>query len=487
MSTNPREQRLPRVVIIGAGMSGLLVAIKLKQQGITDFSIIEKGAELGGTWRDNTYPGIACDVASHYYTYSFEPNATWSSRLPGGGEIQQYLQCVADKHDLRRAILFNREVVDARHDGQQWTVRTDDGATQTADIVVACCGLLHHPRYPSIEGLDDFAGECFHSARWNHAVALDGKRVGIIGNGSTGVQIISALAQRPLKLTVFQRSAQWIFPLPDRRYTRLEKGLLKRFPSIARGLHKSYRWLYENTFAKAVIRPCWQRALLSTMCRWNLRTVKDKRLRAKLTPSDPPLCKRMVMSTAFYPAMQRDNVSLVVDDIARIESDAVVTEDGARHPVDVLVLATGFDAHAYVRPLHLVNAAGQTLDEAWAEGPYAHRTVTVPGFPNFFLTLGPQSPIGNYSAIDIAETQVDYIMACVQHFMEGMASTFEARPEATAAFNAEIRGAMEGTTWVQGCNSWYIAPNGVPSAWPFEPRRFRTELDVPDLAEFTLR
>ncbi len=484
MEGHAQHQRMPRVLIIGAGMSGLLVAIKLKEQGFTDFSIIEKGSELGGTWRDNTYPGIACDVASHYYTYSFEPNPSWSSRLPGGGEIQDYLVSVAEKYDLRRSIRFNQEVVDAHHDGQCWTLRTADGEALSADIVVACCGLLHHPRYPTIKGLEDFAGAAFHSARWNHDVDLDGKRVGIIGNGSTGVQIIAALAQRPLELTVFQRSAQWIFPLPDRQYTKLEKRLLRRFPRLAKGLHKSYRWLYEHTFAKAVIRPGWQRSLLSSLCRWNLRTVKDKALRAKLTPTDAPLCKRMVMSTSFYPAMQRDNVSLVVEDIAHIETDAVVTKDGVRHAIDVLVLATGFDAHAYVRPMKLTNAAGESLDEAWAGGPYAHRTVTIPGFPNFFLTLGPQSPIGNYSAIDIAETQVDYILGCIAHFAQGSAPAMQAKPQAAEAFNARVREAMEGTTWVQGCSSWYIAPNGVPSAWPFEPRRFRAELEVPDFREF---
>jgi cation diffusion facilitator CzcD-associated flavoprotein CzcO len=476
--------RDPHILIIGAGMSGMLMAIKLIEAGLENFRIVDKAGEIGGTWRENTYPGIGCDVAAHYYTYQGVPNPEWSTRLPQGAEIQQYLLSVVEKHDLRRRIAFNKEVLDAAHDGSRWTVRFKDGEAETADFVVACCGLLHHPRYPDITGLKDFKGAAFHSARWDHSVPLDGKRVGIIGTGSTGAQIISKLALRPIDLKVFQRTPQWIFPLPDRRYTPIEKSLLRVFPGIARVVHHVYRVAFENLFAAAVIKPCWQRRLMSWLCRWNLGTVKDAVLREKLTPDYQPLCKRLVMSTEFYPAIQRPNVDLITEDIDHIEARGVVTKDGVLHEVDVLALATGFDAHAYFRPLELRNAEGLTLSKAWKDGPYALRTVAVPGFPNFFFTLGPQSPIGNFSAISISETQIHYILRCIEMVRHGRVLTLDPRRDATERFNAFVRAAMPDTIWVTGCRNWYMSKNGVPSAWPYSGARFRRELREPDLSEF---
>lgn len=483
--TPPRNaQPSPRIVIIGAGMSGMLMAIKLLEAGITDFCIYDKAAELGGTWRENTYPGIACDIASHYYTYSFEPNPGWSSRLPQGAEIQGYLLGVAEKYGLRRFIHFNKEVVDGRHDGRTWRLRMGDGEELDADVVVACCGLLHHPRFPRIQGMEQFAGASFHSARWNHQVELDGRRVGIIGNGSTGAQIIASLAVRPLQLQVFQRTPQWIFPLPNRAYSGLERSLLRWFPRLAKLPYYFYRTAFEHTFARAVIQPGWQRRLLTRICKWNLGRVKDPELRRKLTPDYAPLCKRMVMSVDYFPALQRPNVDLITDDIDHIEARGVVTRDGHLHEVDALIYATGFDAHAYFRPLQLSNAAGVNLADVWKQGPVAHRTVTVPGFANFFMTLGPQSPIGNFSAISIAETQIEYIMECIRLIRSGKARTLAPTPAATKAFNDRVRAAMPDTIWMSGCTSWYIGDNGVPSAWPFSGARFRQELRTPRLEEF---
>lgn len=477
-------QKVPRILIIGAGMSGLLMAIKLQAAGIGDFRICEKAGDLGGTWRENTYPGIGCDVAAHYYTYQGVPNPDWSTRLPQGAEIQAYLQQVTDEQSLRRSISFNKEAVDARHDGREWTVHFRDGESLSADFLIACCGLLHHPRYPDIPGLADFAGPKFHSARWNHGVSLEGKRIGLIGNGSTGAQIISRLSEKNLTLKVFQRTPQWIFPLPDRRYTEFEKRLLRAFPGLAWLLHHSYRIAFENLFAAAVIKPCWQRDLMSWLCRRNLQSVKDPALRARLTPDYEPLCKRLVMSMEFYPAIQRNNVRLITDAIDHITPDGIVTRDGVKHAIDVLALATGFDAHTYFRPLELHNAKGTSLSEVWADGPHALRTVAVPGFPNFFFTLGPQSPIGNFSAISIAETQIDYIMRCVEHWRQGRLRTLSPKAEAADRFSSFVRRAMPDTIWVSGCTSWYVGKNGVPSAWPYSGRRFRQELREPDLDEY---
>lgn len=476
--------RQPRILIVGAGMSGMLMAIKLTEAGLDNYHIYEKASEIGGTWRENTYPGAACDVAAHYYTYQDVPNPDWSSRLPQGPEIQQYLLKVVEKHQLRKRISFNRKVADARHDGERWTVAFEDGQSETADFVIACCGLLHHPRYPDIQGLEDFAGAKFHSARWDNSLSLEGKRVGVIGNGSTGAQIISSLAHRGVDVSVFQRTPQWIFPLPDRRYGKFDKALVRWFPALAKLIHHAYRLAFENLFAQAVLKPSWQRRLMSWMCRKNLQTVKDPELRARLTPTYKPLCKRLVMSTEFYPAMQRPNVQLITEDIDHIEAKGVVTKDGVLHEVDVLALATGFDAHAYFRPLELHNAQGQSLNDVWADGPFALRTVAVPGFPNFFFTLGPQSPIGNFSAISISETQINYIMRCIELYRDGKFKTLHPKVEATDRFNAFVRKAMPDTIWVTGCTNWYMSKNGVPSAWPYSGARFRQELREPNLAEF---
>jgi cation diffusion facilitator CzcD-associated flavoprotein CzcO len=474
----------PRVVIIGAGMSGMLMAIKLKEAGIQDFRIFDKASEVGGTWRENTYPGIACDIASHYYTYTFEPNPDWSSRLPQGDEIQSYMLKIAEKYQLRRHISFNKEVVDGKHDGQVWHLRMKDGESLEADIVVACCGLLHHPKFPDIKGMDQFDGALFHSARWNHGVPLEGKRVGIIGNGSTGAQIISTLAEKRLQLKVFQRTPQWIFPLPNRTYSKFERRLMRWFPVLAKVPYYFFRTAFEHTFARAVIQPGWQRKLLTWACRWNLGRVKDPELRRKLTPDYAPLCKRMVMSVDFFPALQRDNVDLVVDDISHIEAKGVVTKDGQLHELDAIVFATGFQSHAYFRPMKLTNADGISLDTVWNQGAVAHRTVAVPGFANFFMTLGPQSPIGNFSAISIAETQINYIMKCVRMIQSGTLKTLAPTAAATEAFNEQVKNAMPDTIWVSGCTSWYIGESGVPSAWPFSGARYRQELMTPRLEEF---
>lgn len=483
-SGNPSAS--PRIVVIGAGMSGLLMAIRLREAGIETFEIFEKASELGCTWRENTYPGIGCDVASHYYTYSFAPNPSWSSRLPQGAEIQSYLLDVAGKYELRRYIRFDTEIVDGRHDGRCWQLRTNIGATIEADIVVACCGLLHHPRLPHIAGMEQFSGAAFHSARWDHSVALDGRKVGVIGNGSTGAQIIAALGVRPLELTVFQRSPQWIFPLPNRAYSALDRRLTRWIPGLTKAFYYLYRTAFEQIFARAVIRPGWQRRLLTWACKWNLGKVRDPELRRKLTPDFAPLCKRLVMSVDFYPAIQRPNVTLVTEEIDHIKPEGVVTRDGRLHALDVLVYATGFDAHAYFRPLKLTNAAGVSLETVWANGPVAHRTVAVPGFANFFMTLGPQSPIGNFSAISIAETQIDYIMKCIASIRAGAARTLAPTDAATRAFNEWVVSAMPDTIWVTGCTSWYIGENGVPSAWPFSGTRFREEMNGLKLEEFEI-
>lgn len=476
-----------RVAIIGAGLSGLLMGIRLKEAGFHDFTIYEKAGEVGGTWRENAYPGLTCDVPAHYYTYTREPNPGWRHRFARGWEIQRYIESTADKHGLRDHIRFGQEMSHGYHDGKCWKLRSNQGLETDADVVVAACGALHHPNYPDIEGLDSFDGACFHSARWNDEVTLRGKRIGLIGTGSTGVQIASALGMEGHDLTVFQRTPQWIFPMSDRRYGPVERLLIERVPGLPRMLYRGYELAFEKFFSNAVIdRNSWQYQLIAWVLHRHLATVENPELRRKLTPTYAPMCKRLVMSGDYYKAMQRDNVSLVANGIERVVPEGVVTDDGTTHELDVLVLATGFRAHDYMRPMELETAGGRRLSEEWEQGPAAYRTVGIPGFPNFFMVVGPKSPIGNYSVISVAETQTAYIMQCILTIDANGIAAMSPRADVTERLEAELTDAMGGTAWVSGCSSWYLGADGVPDTWPSTPAKFREYLSRVKIEEFDL-
>lgn len=473
---------MPAVAIIGAGMSGMCMAIKLRQAGITDVTIYEKASEVGGTWRDNTYPGLSCDVASRFYQYSFVPNPAWSHFFSPGAEIQAYFVKVADDYGLRDRIRFDTEIVDATFAEHKWRIRTAAGEQQEVDFLISAAGVLREPRYPNIAGLHDFGGAVMHSARWDHSVQTTGKRVAVIGTGSTGVQIVCGLAPTAQRLTLFQRSAQWVVPFPNRPYSKMADPLRKRLPILGRLAYETYRALYE-LLLHALVRPGWQRTLLGEACRANLRTVRDPELRRKLTPDYQPMCRRLILSGGFYRAMQRDNVDLVTDAIDHVEQRGIVTADGVLHEVDVIALATGFDAHAYMRPMRLTGQDGITIDKAWADAPRAHLTVAMPGFPNLFMLMGPHSPVGNYSIIAVAETQADHILGWIDRWRRGQFDSVAPTQAATDKFNAEMRQAMPGTVWTTGCTSWYLGADGLPELWPWTPARYRARLGAPPIPD----
>lgn len=477
----------PRVAIIGAGMSGILMAIKLLEAGIETFTIYEKAAKLGGTWRDNTYPGLSCDVPAASYTYSFELNPNWSHRYAHGPEIQEYFEGVVEKYGLMPKMRFNKGIADARYEGGEWRITTQDGDAESADIIVSAVGVLHHPAYPDIEGLESFQGDCFHTARWDHSVDLTDKKVAIIGTGSTASQVIPAIADAVEHLEIYQRTAQWVFPLPNTEYSEGRKRFLRRFPIFAKFLHTAFLTAFRNFVAKAVIGGKLTSGFIGWACARNLtKNIKDPDLLAKLTPDYAPLCKRIIMSADFYPAMNRGNVELVTDGITRIEPDGIVTDDGRSHDVDVLILATGFQAQNYLRPMKFTGENGLTLDQAWQDGVRGFRTVALPGFPNLFTIMGPHSPIGSYSLISIAETQVGYIMKCIEAMRTHGAKAIVPREDATEHFNEAVKDAMTQTVWSSGCQSWYIDKNGIPSLWPWSAAKFDSDLAEPDLDEFRL-
>jgi cation diffusion facilitator CzcD-associated flavoprotein CzcO len=473
----------PSFCIIGAGMSGLLMAIRLQRAGYKNFTILEKAASLGGTWRENTYPGVACDVPAYYYSYSFMQNASWSRKFAPGAEILGYFQGVAEKYSLLPHIRFNKAVAHASFDGEQWELVTEDGDKSRVDFIISACGILHQPVLPPIEGLETFQGPSFHSARWDHGVALAGKKIGVIGTGSTGVQMMEPLSDKAARVALFQRTAQWVMPVQDKVYTGLSKFLRHWVPGLARLQYQLHKRTFE-AFTQLVLKDGWQRKAVRKYTRANLNGVEDTVLRQRLTPDYEPGCKRLVMSDSFYQTMQRENVELVTEPIAGIEARGVRTADGVLHELDILVLATGFNPQAFMRPMELVNQDGVSLSEVWKYRVQAYRTVALPDFPNFFMLLGPNSPVGNFSVIAAAEAQAGYILQCIGEKIRHGAMAIAPSIEATESFNKELVEAMKGSIWLTGCQSWYLDADGNPVTWPWTPQRFYAELEKPDFADY---
>jgi len=479
-------RRQPSIGIIGAGMSGLCQAIMLQAAGITDVTIYEKSDQVGGTWRDNTYPGLACDVPSRFYQYTFATNPDWTKLFSPGAEIFDYFRWATDRHGLRDVIRFGVEIVEARFDAPRWRLTTGTGETASHDFLISAAGVLREPRMPEIDGLADFDGPAMHSARWDHGVDVSGKRVAVIGTGSTGVQLVCGLADSVSRLELYQRSAQWVLPLPNPHYRRWTGPLHRRFPALDMMAYRGFHWGFEF-FAQALVRPGWRRNAMAAACRANLRTVRDPDLRRRLTPDYQPMCRRLVISSGFYRDMQRPNVHLVDTGIDHVTPRGIVTADGTLHEVDVIALATGFDAHAFMRPMALAGRDGYTVDQLWEDGPNAHLGVGLPGFPNFFMLMGPHSPVGNYSLTAIAEAQAGHILRWIQRWRDAEFDTVAPTLTATDEFNASMHDAMPDTVWATGCTSWYLGKDGTPELWPWTPNAYLQRLaQTPNVGDYEL-
>jgi cation diffusion facilitator CzcD-associated flavoprotein CzcO len=481
------EPRDPTVAIVGAGISGLAMGAALQDAGLAGVTLFEKAEEVGGTWRENRYPGLTCDVPANLYSFSWAPNPGWTSSFAPGPEIQRYVIGVAERRGLRPHVRFGAEVTDAAWEDGRWRLRTAAGEQHEADVLVTAAGVLHHPRVPDLPGLEDFAGRAFHSARWPGDLDLQGARIAVVGTGSTGVQIVTALASQTRSLLVFQRTPQWIVPVANLRYPAPVRLALARVPGLNRAAYETYRRALEGILAPAVAHDGWQRRVLTRACELNLRLgVRDPELRERLRPPDQPLCKRLVMSAGYYPALQRPGVGVVDDAIDHVRPEGIVTADGTLHELDVIVFATGFDAHAYMRPMRITGRDGLTLKDAWAGGPRGYRTVALPGFPNLFTLMGPHSPVGNHSIISVAETQARYVVRCLEEMRAHRVAALEPTAAATDAFNAELRADLPHTIWASGCRSWYLGEDGMPEVWPWSPARHRGMLAEPDLDEFVI-
>ncbi len=475
-----------RVAVVGAGIAGLTTGLKLREAGYP-FTIFEKADEVGGTWRDNTYPGLRIDVPGPIYTFRNDRAADWSHLYCEGHEVQSYITGFADRMGLRKNIRFGTEIVDASWTGDAWKITTDAGDEEEFDVLAHATGFLHHPRWPDIPGLDSFAGDKCHSARFDHSIALDGRRVGVIGNGSTGVQITTELAGRASHLTSFQRSPQWIFPGPNVRIPGPLRRLIASSPRVGEWFSQATQWSGEMLLGRAARHDGWQRKLLGWGARWYLGTIKDPDLRRRLTPDDEPLCKRPVISTKFYGAIQRPDVDVITDRIERIEPEGVRTADGRLHELDVLILATGFQAHNYMRPMNVTGEDGVKLDEVWATGPQAHRTVAIPGFPNMFTILGPHTPLVSISLHLSAELAADYMIQALEVLERPDVVSVQPTEQAARNWYSEIGVGMPGTVWSSGCSSWYVGSGDVPVLWPYDIKRWTTMLREPDWSEFEIR
>jgi cyclohexanone monooxygenase len=483
-----RAGRQPRIAIIGAGMSGIAAVVKLEKAGYTDLTVFEKADRVGGTWRENTYPGLSCDVPSRWYCFSFALKADWKHRFSYGPDIQAYMEDVAREFGVTDRVLFNTTVTALNWEEPLWRLTTADGQEALFDIVISATGILHQPAYPDIAGLDSFRGACFHSARWDHSVDISGKRVGVIGTGSTACQIIGDITSRVKEMHVFQRTPHWLVPLPQKAYSARWSRTLALFPFLQRLTYHFYFQQLVRTFSAATVGNKLMQRLIDRTCRKHLeKGVPDPVLRQKLTPDYQATCKRLIFCSDYYPAISSDNARLVTEGITRVEPEGVRTDDGKLHEMDVLVLATGFNAAAFILPTKVTGENGADLEQRWHGSPRAHRAVAVPGFPNFWMLEGPTGPVGNLSLITISEHQVDYMISMLDKMKAEGLGAICARQSACDTYNEAMGEAIGQTTWASGgCSSWYFDESGKPNLYPWLPTRYLKEMRNPVFGEYHL-
>ena len=456
-----------RVAIVGTGFSGLGMAIRLAQRGERDYVVLEKADDVGGTWRDNRYPGCACDVPSRLYSFSFEQKPDWSRDFATWEEIWGYLRHVADRYAVRERIAFGADLRAARYDEQEhrWHLRAEDGREWTADALVLGVGALREPRLPDIPGLGDFAGPVIHTASWPDGVDLDGQRVAVVGTGASAVQVVPELAPRAAHTTVFQRTPAWILPKHDREWSPGRQRRFRRWPVLQRLVRWRTYWELEARAPLFVRFPSIAR-LVEWRARRTLRdAVDDPQVRAALTPTYRIGCKRILLSNDYWPTFNRPDVTLVTDPVVRVEPDAVVTASGDRHAVDAVVLATGFDVRGTYERIDLRGLGGRTLADAWSDGMRTHLGITVDGFPELYLLLGPNTGLGHNSVVLMIEYATRYVLDALEQSRRTGPRVVD--PGVAAAFGREVARRTRHTVWATGCHSWYLDEQGRNfTLWP---------------------
>jgi cation diffusion facilitator CzcD-associated flavoprotein CzcO len=458
-------------VIVGAGFSGLGMAVQLRKQGRDDFVILEKAEDVGGVWRDNTYPGCGCDIPSHMYSFSFEQNPAWTRAYSPQAEIWDYLRGVAKKYDLYHHIRFGQEMIGARWDADQhrWHVTTRSGDEFTGRFVVNGIGSLHQPNVPQLPGIERFAGPAFHSSQWDHDVDLRGKRVAVIGTGASAIQFVPHIAPEVARLDVFQRTPPWIMSKPDRAISNRTRGLFRTVPGAQRTYRSLLYWLLESRAVGFNGHPGIFKVAQRTAKAHLDRAITNPALRAKLTPDYLMGCKRILFSNDYYPALDRPNVEVVTDGVAEVREHGIVDTAGVEHPADVIIYGTGFHVIDAFDKVEIIGADGRNLAKEWAsEGNRTHLGITVSGFPNLFLLLGPNTALGHHSVIFMIESQARYIGKALELLDRAGADALVPRLDVQQRFNAEVQRKLARGVWSQGgCKSWYLDAEGVNrTIWP---------------------
>lgn len=474
-------------IVIGAGFGGLAAAIKLKQAGFTRLLVLEKGERLGGTWRDNTYPGAACDVPSRLYSYSFALNPNWSRAYSGQAEIQRYMEDCADRFGVRGALRFNTEVERADWDeaAKLWRVTVKGGEALTAPVLISALGQLNRPSFAGIPGRENFKGQSWHSARWRHDVDLTGKTVGCIGAGASAIQYIPEIAKTAGRVLIFQRSPNYIVP----RLDKPTPGWLQRLYAAVPLVDRAFRhviWQMMDLRFRAFKRGTKSSENFRKLALGYLEaSVPDPTLRAKLTPTYPIGCKRILISDDYYAALRGDNVAVITEGVTEVTANGVKTTDGSTHPCDVLVYGTGFDTTHFLAPLEIHGVGGRTLTDAWKDGAEAYLGVTVNGFPNLFMLYGPNTNLGHNSIIVMIEAQADYAVQCMRELRRRGAKAIDVKPAAFTAFNTALQKDLESTAWAGECSSWYKTASGkITNNWSADTAAYRRRTARPRFEDY---
>jgi cation diffusion facilitator CzcD-associated flavoprotein CzcO len=478
-----------RILIVGAGFAGLGMAAALRAAGIEDFSVLEKGDDVGGVWRDNVYPGAACDIPSHLYSFSFEPKADWSRSFAPQPEILEYLRAIALKYQLRRHMRFQTEVQSADFDeqGGVWRITSTTGQRFDARIVVTACGQLNRPLIPALPGVDRFRGAAFHSARWDETSGLAGKRVAVVGTGASAIQIVPSIVDKVRRLHLFQRSAPYVIAKADRAYLGWERSLFDKIPAVMRLTRGGIYTAYEARALGLVFAPPLLVLLQRAFRRHLEDSVADPELRRRLTPDYPFGCKRVLLSNDYYPALQRPNAELVTDAIREVTTHGIVTADGRERAIDTIVYATGFKATEFLAPMAIRGRGGRELRAEWKDGAEAYLGIAVSGFPNLFMLYGPNTNLGHNSIIYMLESQIRYVTRCVQAIEARRLRYVDVAREAQTTFNAEVQRRIAGSIWSGDCTSWYKSASGKhTNNWPGFTFDYRRRTREPDFSDYEI-
>jgi len=477
------------VLIVGTGFAGLCMAIKLREAGITDFVVLERASEPGGTWRDNNYPGCACDVQSHLYSFSFELNPDWSRMFARQPEIKAYLAHCVEKYELAQHIRYGATVNEARFDdaASVWRVRTEDGRSFSARFLVSGMGGLSTPAYPDVKGLSNFKGKTFHSADWDHAYDLKGKRVAVIGTGASSIQFVPQIAKEVAQLDLYQRTPPWIMPKADRAISGREQRLFRKYPIAQKAVRAGIYALMESRALGFVVNP----KLLTLAERFArsyiARKIADPVLRAKVTPDFAFGCKRVLISNDYYPALTRPNVDVLTDGIREVRAHSIVGNDGVEREVDAIIYGTGFKAQDPMPRGTIFGRQGLDLMDAWDNGLEAYLGTTIHGFPNLFMLVGPNTGLGHNSMVYMIESQVHYVMECLKTMRRRKLIEVEPKRDVQSAFNLKLQERHSKTIWTSGCKSWYLDKNGKNTTlWPGFTFQFRAATRTFGTADYTL-